>query len=615
MLNPAALPYWTNKARQPPPQAGPKKLYDDLLLKPCPLSAPAMPANRPKKLAYFVDRDPAFLQEMSKLNNGVVFDTHGHEMGFKLSDVAGFAQRTKLVTKSDISIGILAQDRFLIILPDGVAPDTFINRTTPELWDAGFSFQPWSPLDGGRLVLPEYKALLTLTNVPPMLRREKDIAGAISTFGVFLATIPQEGPPNLSIWTVVVAVNRLECIPEKIDMYAAGVEFTVSIHTDNWQRANLYTPAELPKHKPKYSKPVHITTNRNEEGDQDEPIAISRRVLRDLCKNIDPEVIPDEIRALLTSPEQPVITMAQAEFILDLQPKTVIAGGSLSSHHEAGQSSLHLQPESHADCLTGPQDIGSQGATTDTEPLDRPLGGADRPPSPTKATGNTNPPKPRRRIMPQKISTPIRLLQRSSPINDTAHAPIPRSRNSVHLKPQVSAVGRQFAGPSGHLTLRDRKESSIGGVNLGKGATTTQGKKGNSGRFKQAQQKPKGSTLPPKHILFKKAAQQTAARARAKVTEAANRAEINFGNEGLFNVSVEYGLCSDIAMGCGFQTSDIQQALLEDNMQRQALYSETQAGGELMNIEEGEASGTNLEGPDINFDSQDEGLDSEEEMI
>lgn len=62
MLNPAALPYWSNRAQQPPAKTELKKSFDDLLLKPCPLSAPAMPANRPKRLAYFADRDPAFIK-------------------------------------------------------------------------------------------------------------------------------------------------------------------------------------------------------------------------------------------------------------------------------------------------------------------------------------------------------------------------------------------------------------------------------------------------------------------------------------------------------------------------------------------------------------------------
>lgn len=240
MLNPAAMPYWSGKAVPARPKTAPSTAYDDLLRKPCPLSEPTMPNNRPNRVAYFADRDPAFLTEIAKLNNGVVFNTHGKELGFKLHDVAQFATRTKLVEKHEISIGILAQDRFLIMLHVGVAPETFINATSPSLWDAGFSFQPWSPLDGGRLAIPEYKVLLTLHNVPPHMRRDKDIAGAVSTFGVFLGTIPQEGNLNLSIWTTALAVNRLERIPKEIEMYAGGVEYVITTQVINWLRSPLY---------------------------------------------------------------------------------------------------------------------------------------------------------------------------------------------------------------------------------------------------------------------------------------------------------------------------------------------------------------------------------------
>lgn len=47
VLNPAALPYWSNKTRKFIPQSTPSKVIDDLLLKPCPLAAPTMPSNRP----------------------------------------------------------------------------------------------------------------------------------------------------------------------------------------------------------------------------------------------------------------------------------------------------------------------------------------------------------------------------------------------------------------------------------------------------------------------------------------------------------------------------------------------------------------------------------------
>ena len=173
ILNPAAMPYWSNRTVPAKPKSAPATPYDELLKKPCPLSAPTMPNNRPARVAYFADRDPAFLTEIAKLNNAMVFNTHGRQLGFKPHDIAQFAKRTKLVEKHEISIGILGQDKFLIVLPVGIAPETFINATSPSLWEAGFSFQIWSPLDDGRLVIPEYKVLLTLHNVPPHMRRDR----------------------------------------------------------------------------------------------------------------------------------------------------------------------------------------------------------------------------------------------------------------------------------------------------------------------------------------------------------------------------------------------------------------------------------------------------------
>lgn len=318
MLNPAAMPYWSKRAKQANPKTASITPYDDLIAKPCPIAAPAMPNNRPDRVTYFADRDPAFLNEVAKLNNAVVFDTHGKELGFKPYDIAGFATRTKLVEREEISIGILAQDKFLIVLPAGVAPETFINATPPSLWDADFSFQPWSPLDGGRLVILEYKVLLTLSNVPPHMRREKDIAGAISTFGIFLGTIPHEGNPNLFVWTAALAVDRLECVPKEIEMHAGGVEYIIYTHTKNWIRSPLYSRADLPRHQPKFSKPAkqHSPTDESPE-----IIHISRRVLKSLCQDLDPASIPEEIQLILSGKAASEITFDQALLMTSLPPR------------------------------------------------------------------------------------------------------------------------------------------------------------------------------------------------------------------------------------------------------------------------------------------------------
>lgn len=157
-----------------------------------------MPTNRPKKLTYFADNDPFLLSEINKLESAIVFDTHGKELGFKIDDITGFATRTELVEPSDISISIMAKDRFVIFLSTSLAPETFINKTGPELWEVAFSFQPWSPIDSDTLVLPEYKALLTLTGIPPHLFHEKEVAKACATFGTFLDTIPRKDTSDIS---------------------------------------------------------------------------------------------------------------------------------------------------------------------------------------------------------------------------------------------------------------------------------------------------------------------------------------------------------------------------------------------------------------------------------
>lgn len=213
-LNPAAMPYWTKKHNRPvspPRQTSP---FEELL-KPCPLAVHSFPNSRPKRLAYYVTRDAATKAELNKLALGVVFNTHGYEYGFALKDIVGFALRTKLVQASEISIGRLDRDRFLIILPHGMAPETFINATTPELWDAGFSFQPWSETDGANLILPEYKVLVELRNIPPHLFREQQVQKILATFGTFLGSIPPTEMAELSVWAAVVAVDRLEKVPEE----------------------------------------------------------------------------------------------------------------------------------------------------------------------------------------------------------------------------------------------------------------------------------------------------------------------------------------------------------------------------------------------------------------
>lgn len=332
-LNPAAMPYWSkNKCpASPPKQVSP---FEELL-KPCPQAVQAFPNNRPKRLSYHIARDHATLSELTKLASGVVFNTHGHEYNFSLKDVVGFATRTKLVLSSEISIGRLARDRFLILLPHGMAPQTFIESTTPELWDAGFSFQPWSELDGANTVLPEYKVLIDLHNIPPHLFRDEQVQKVVSTFGTYLGTIPPMDVADLSVWTAVVAVHRLETVPEELSLHDLGSEHIITVQPRNWLRSPLYKVTDLPRHQQKFTKPLKARSEH--QVDDIEHFAISRKSLRELCKGIDSSALPEEIGAILqgTAPN-PTLSMAGVEQLASL-PRT--AEPLAISNYETGETS------------------------------------------------------------------------------------------------------------------------------------------------------------------------------------------------------------------------------------------------------------------------------------
>lgn len=568
MLNPAAMPYWANRGRAATPKASPTSAMDDILLKHCPLVAPPLPNNRPKRLSVFIDRDADIAGEIAKLGNGVVFDTHGHELGFKLDDVAGFATRTKTVSATEISIGMLAPGRFLITLPIGMAPETFINATGPELWDAGFTFQPWSPLDGAKVVVPEYKALLTLHGLPPFLRKEPIIAKAVSTFGTFLGTVPQQGTLDLSLWTVVVAIDRLERIPEELEVNEKGLEFILSMQTKNWMRAPLYSAAELPQPLQKFSKPPR-SIHQNSSGDSEE-IPISRRVLMDLCKNIDYESLSEEVKALLAAPTNRMsLSLAQTELLVNLKPTPTEEPKSARGEQENMQDGFRGKGTTEDPVPEAGHDLGSIEGNT-------------------RETGSHS---------SHQIKEPVQILQRSLPRNlDPAQNLIPRT-----ILPNVPQ-GQYRTGDRGQLTYQDKGEASktrqrIGG-NKDKGIigskAQTRPKKG------KAMQQPKmgrvvNLQIPPRPASFK----QNAGRARQqnKLKEGAQRAEVTFTSDGFYEVSVQYDHCEKISKGCGLNISDVQMVLNDDNIQRQAQATKEPSTEEPSQPEEG---------PCLEFDSEEE---------
>lgn len=590
-LNPAAMPYWANKPRLAAPKPTPATKFDDILLKPCPLAAPTLPNNRPKRLSVHIEGDIAIKGEIAKLGNSVVFDTHGHELGFKLADIAGFATRTKVVSANEISIGILSPGRFLITLPPGMAPETFIRATGPELWDAGFSFQPWSALDGAKLAIPEYKALLTLDGLPPFLRKDEYIAKAISTFGIFLGTVPQQGIPDLSLWTVAVAMDRLERIPQELAVYALGLEFILKVSTKNWMRAPLYTAAELPKHQEKFSKPIR-TANPG-SSDDTEQIPIARRVLIDLCKNIDPSALPEEIKALLAGPPGGLaITFAQTEELLSMNPSPVLMNRVVGQQHSS--------PTDHTQTNTPPTPQEIQG----TKELDKaPVIPSVHPSEMDVDQGHTEPaPQETNAPKPQQIKPPIQILKRP-PTNNTEDdndTLIPRTIAQNVAGGQDGTIGRR------QTKNNDKAETS----RVRQRTAGSKGKEvlGSKAQFKTKKvrgvQQPKfgrvvNLQIPPKPTTFK----PSAGRAKQnRLKEAGHQAGVILSPDGFYEVSVQYDHLENIGRGCGIKAGDVEQALQSDNIQRRVA--------QLTADDQGSAE----EGPTLSFGSEDE-FSSDQDLV
>lgn len=588
-LNPAAMPYWANRAKpQPAPAPAPKPTPLDELLKPCPLAAQAMPSNRPKRLEYHCRRDASTFSELEKLKSGVVFNTHGNELGFSLQDVMGFATRTNKVHASEISIAKLNREKFLLILPFGLAPETFINATGSELWDAGFSFQPWSPLDGSRMVLPSVQALIDLHDIPPHLFEEPEVMKVVQTFGTFVVSVPPKDPADLSKWSLVVAVSSLEKIPEELSMHDLGSEYIIPVTVQNWVRRPLYKASDLPRQPPKFSKPV-----KKPVSSQPDHFHVSRRALIQICSGIDPKDLPVEVQAILSSPVNlQVLSGDVVEQLVNCPTRshaTISVAGQPSSSYDPTHiltATQHLQnPPSFI--------MAGQSQGMDTEPTRNNTGTTTQPLPQTT--------QPQFQILRRTVSPPVIPIPRHCSTQGEGSARIPYSDyNGQKKRMDISHKSRVWT----RATTEGQKDNT----NL----TAPPSQKDKGKAVTQAVPKPtpkpkKGNPIliPPKPVLFKKIAQQQfTGRNKQKPKQAQRVAEVKLGQGGFYEVKVQYGHKEELAAACGLTTALVSEALREDNSQR------------IEEVPNGPVEGNmdlDSEGLDLNFDSEEE-LVSEEDI-
>lgn len=627
--------------------------FDELLAGPYPYRSTEMPKERPLRLHCFIARDAEYYSEMERLKQAVVMHTVGFGWELSVDNVCDYACRTKLVTKEEIQVSQLYGSRFLIMLPEGLAPDTFINATPQEAWDEGLSFQPWTPLDNAAISIPAYKILINLVDIPPPLFKEKYVAQAVSCFGVFLGSVASEKPSSIASWTVAVGVDDLSLVPPELVMHVGGMVHTVQVHPIACQRAPIYTVQDIPKHpktyyRPQPPPPSSSSSSDNENNyDDSELIPMSSGVLRDLCRGKPADSLPPELRrfatieerdldgahritqdsATLNQPAQshqfPNLVQSDLQSSADrLSLENGVAGlvkGPTAVPRKSIEFSNHIQSHLVSSVIlqsketTVVKDANLTGVAPETIiPVTNPNILLLR--SPQQPLHAPNPRKILLRGEPSKtkgkgIATKSAPIKRNIP---SANEKISKAGNKgiiiAEKVPESQGFNFNF---SGHMSNEEHKAIAFSAKEKGQAAGPSCGP--NSRRFKWTRPVPPNSAQVTKKIIAAASHKRKNPQSQSTMTKKSqpplkkrtgkgNEAEVSFNADGFYEVQVQYDHVAKLATGCGFNISDVHKAIASDNDQRRDQASALAA----TTIEEEETD------PRFELDPNDE-LTSEEE--
>lgn len=331
MLNPKAPPFWPTP-KVPTRVAAYEPGFLELLQKPKPLNPHYMPPNRPKKITSYLERDGEYYHEVSKLQNSIILYTASLNFQLGVDKVTEYAAETGLVNVKEVHIGKMSKARVVIFLPEGLAPETFIEATPQHLWDMGLSFQRWNQLEDGELHNPTYKVLMDIVGFPPPIYREKAIIRAVSRFGLYLGSVTQQHQGDIAEWTVVVGVKELEEVPDMASLVVGGIEYEAEVHVQMWSTGPVFKKEDMPKPPDKINgpKPKVIVQAQTIEAGQSsvvqdpagDNIRISRSALEEICEDKDIEIIPLELRRFLLGGPSGVANNVTVQNLAEAQETT-----------------------------------------------------------------------------------------------------------------------------------------------------------------------------------------------------------------------------------------------------------------------------------------------------
>lgn len=172
-----------------------------------------------------------------------------------------------------------------------------------------------------------------------------------------------EDPVKLNYWIAAVAVDDLSLVPLQVAMHIGGLVHKATVHTIAFKRTPLYPASEMPRQPKKYSRPQPPLSSSSSSDDftamDHEPIVMSCRVLRELCRGKTADSLPPELRQFATLE---VISMDDPH--IDTQPQA--ARDPASQNQETQSTDLPKQLEF---VLTADQQGQPQNASNVAGPL------------------------------------------------------------------------------------------------------------------------------------------------------------------------------------------------------------------------------------------------------
>lgn len=573
-----------------------------------------MPKERPLSLHCFMERDNEYFAELDRLKQAVVMHTSGYQWDLSVDNAVTLACRTKLVHKDEIQVSQMSGSRFLILLPEGLDPDTFINKTPQELWDEGITFQPWSPLDDASISIPAYKVLLRLVGLPPHLHRERYVRQAVARFGVFLGSVEPQDSSSIASWLVAVGVDDLTLVPPQLVTHIGGMLYYLQVYAEAWHRAPIYTADDMPKHPKVYRRPVPppSSSSSSENGtmlDDHELIPMSTHVLRDMCRGRTAASLPPELRRFATlevlemqdphGPTQDTATQDpqpenQPPRIIPQNPQTVSKrlsdqpSQTLSTAGVMGQPKGQLLTTSHADqrkpshkqssslkpALPFQKEPVAEGIVLNDYHLSHNVT--------SHSIENNDPLRGvKRRIQPQRIL--LRGESSAPAVNQSVALQIPRRGPSISEKSAKLAEAQITEEIDTPMILEPAAAKQVGQLQIPKnnpskrkGFPCGPTKGPLSTKYKWT--KPTAKTNPTSSLLTRKAKEVvrpkqrnalplTKARATGK-EKVSKQANVSFNPAGFYEVEVQYDHIAKLATACGFKHNDITEIIAKDNEER-----------------------------------------------